>query len=162
MGTGKAKKYHTASDTATDESGDDDDDQGSESGDITTDPETSEDEEAHDRKALDVVSKTSLEQDADQVDEYGDWLFESREYTEWVKYPQSLLWLYGNCRFSVPALLLSSTWVHVVNSCVTQLGVVNRCYGKVPTDNLRLYGYLVFLTHRQLIDHQKPEEDIRK
>ncbi|KAK4640478.1 LOW QUALITY PROTEIN: hypothetical protein QC761_602410 [Podospora bellae-mahoneyi] len=101
MGTGKAKKYHTASDTATDESCDDDDDQGRESGDITTDPETSEGEEAQDRKTLDVVSKTSLEQDADQADEYGDWLFESREYPEWVKYPQSLLWLYGNYSSSI-------------------------------------------------------------
>lgn len=31
-------------------------------------------------------------------DEFGGWLFRMQEYSDWIKYPQGLLWLRGNCR----------------------------------------------------------------
>lgn len=42
-----------------------------------------------------------LESPGDQEGEgyrSGDWFINGKEYLEWKKYPQGLLWLYGNCR----------------------------------------------------------------
>ena len=102
-GNRRGKKYTSHSDTETDETSEDEDDRGSETGEVTTDPGGSEDDEVKDTttpKPPDMASKTSLEQDGDGTDEFGDWLFNESAYTEWVKYPQGLLWLHGNCRSS--------------------------------------------------------------
>ena len=106
----KVKKEVT-SDTATDESSENGDDRGSETGEITTDQGGSEEDEAKERnpKPLAMASKTSLEQGGDGTDEFGDWLFKKSEYTEWVKYPQGLLWLHGSCRSSMSPSALSSS-----------------------------------------------------
>lgn len=39
--------------------------------------------------------------DEGQGDELGDWLLQKKEYLEWKKYPQGLLWLYGDCKSPV-------------------------------------------------------------
>ncbi|KAH6846999.1 hypothetical protein B0I37DRAFT_135592 [Chaetomium sp. MPI-CAGE-AT-0009] len=43
-----------------------------------------------------------LEHDEGHGGELGDWLLQRNEYLEWEKYPQGLLWLYGDCRSPVP------------------------------------------------------------
>lgn len=49
-----------------------------------------------------VSLKGGFEYNEDQSDELGGGLLQSKEYLEWKKYPQSLLWLHGKCRFLVP------------------------------------------------------------
>lgn len=59
---------------------------------IKTDEEGSEDDDDDDQ----VPEKTP--EDNVQGDEFGGWLFQTQEYSDWIKYPQGLLWLHGNCR----------------------------------------------------------------
>ncbi|KAK7725588.1 hypothetical protein SLS63_008043 [Diaporthe eres] len=101
-GDKKGNRYVT-SDTSTDETSEDGDDRRSETSETTTDSGGSEDSEAKDRnsKPAEIASKTSLEQDGDGPDEFGDWLFDKSDYTEWVKYPQGLLWLHGSYSSSI-------------------------------------------------------------
>lgn len=47
-----------------------------------------------------VMEKSS--EDRGQGDEFGDWLFQTSEYVDWIKYPQGLLWLHGSCRNHPP------------------------------------------------------------
>ncbi|KAJ4415336.1 hypothetical protein N0V82_007386 [Gnomoniopsis sp. IMI 355080] len=42
-------------------------------------------------------------------DEFGGWLFQMQEYSDWIKYPQGLLWLYGNSGCGKSALCSAIT-----------------------------------------------------
>jgi hypothetical protein len=56
------------------------------------------DDEVQGDKPVDTALGRAQEHDESQGDELGDWFFQSREYLEWKKFPQGLLWLYGNCK----------------------------------------------------------------
>jgi hypothetical protein len=56
------------------------------------------DDEVQGDKPVDTALGRAPEHDESQGNELGDWFFQRREYLEWKKYPQGLLWLYGNCK----------------------------------------------------------------
>ncbi|KAI0388316.1 hypothetical protein F5Y17DRAFT_238009 [Xylariaceae sp. FL0594] len=45
--------------------------------------------------------------DKSQSDEFGDWLFQTKQYNDWIKYPQGLLWLYGSAGCGKSTLCIS-------------------------------------------------------
>lgn len=69
----------------------------------TSDEEDSEIDDAEDH----VLEKEPVENV--QGDEFGGWLFRMQEYSDWIKYPQGLLWLHGNCRNLSPRMISAVT-----------------------------------------------------
>lgn len=80
-----------------------------------------------------VSFKRGSEYHEEQSDELGGELLQSKEYLEWKKYPQGLLWLHGNCRFLVPfstSQAISAGLLNYTNLRHAQQTAANRLYGK--------------------------------
>lgn len=96
-GESKSRGKRTKSVDATADSSDDDTSQATEAGDMALGNSSEDDDEVQSRPGELPVGE-SLEHDEGQHGGLGDWLFQSKEYLEWKKYPQGLLWLYGDCK----------------------------------------------------------------
>ncbi|KAH6623896.1 hypothetical protein F5144DRAFT_374804 [Chaetomium tenue] len=90
--------------------------------------------------------------DEGQGDELGDWLLQKKEYLEWKKYPQGLLWLYGDsgCGKS----LLCSTIINRLNKVFTRddskTKVLAYWYFRFDLDKTKMMDLFLISLIRQL------------
>ena len=101
-GENKGKGKRTDSVIATADSSDDEGDQANGAGAMGLGDSSEDDDEVQSSRPDELPPGEDQQHDEGQGDELGDWLLQGKEYLEWKKYPQGLLWLYGDCRTPIP------------------------------------------------------------